>query len=438
MKLRLDQMEANLPPIPSLPPCPPVLFSALPASPRSSSFGTLSPAALSGTIRTQPLDDVTELVLLTLKVPLGDVHLLPLAMSTNPLENDRTSLPPLTIPYVTTTSYTPPEEHRDGPEVLHAASSCVAKYFDPEAPCHVSNSPSNTNYNAQRPIQTAPCITPLLLSFIPSNTSIVTVDLLASLQSLLALHPIMHFPTFSARVKLHCGGDVRPSSPSVPSMSFFAAMTIALALGGLAFKAPSRSNDGGGSGLTDAEIMRLFYISEQALTFSYDVESASRIGSGIIASGGISPTLLSPPIPIPGPNQDSHSRRNAYPPASAATMPTAASVLDTQTRAAMTQCQFDQLIAGLLQLVFLLHLPALHSAKDGTESIMEGGALDEKHLDKIGRVMASVGTVARRLGVMIDPFTGTANGGDAAAGRMSVWEREERRRLGCAVLFYEL
>ena len=295
----------------------------------------------------------------------------------------------------------------------------------------LANSINNTAY----PFQT-PNITSLMLTLLPPATT-QSVVLLPALQSLLILHPICHFQRFQARCRLletyqpdgqlwaaqlaarmdQEGPETVYKDEEEPTLAMYAATMAGLAVGALAHRAELRakglpipsstpgpahghgqihgsgSGNGNGNdghhhllhsgiapgnapGITDADPTKMFAISLRALEKSGYLESTREMEDA-------QPSLGT-----------------------------------------------DKVLAGLFQVLFLLFCGEL---EDSAEGVLDG-VREERVGELLARTMASVRVAAGAVGLLSDPDEVTARWGHPG---MSLWQKEERRRLAAAVVFYD-
>lgn len=402
-QMLIAALEARLPPFALVPPPPPSLYTATGMSARPT-----------------PLDGFTLAWLAALKVPTTSLRSLesrsPSAMdkfvklvkSKKVLAEaagawDRAFLP---LEYASTST---------------AATTGVG----------LANSINNTVYPFQRPK-----ITSLMLTLLPPATT-QSVVLLPALQSLLILHPICHFQRFQARCRLletyqpdgqpwasqlaarmdQEGPETVYKDEEEPTLAMYAATMAGLAVGALAHRAELRakglpipsstpgpahghgqihgsgSGNGNGNdghhhllhsgiapgnapGITDADPTKMFAISLRALEKSGYLESTREMEDA-------QPSLGT-----------------------------------------------DKVLAGLFQVLFLLFCGEL---EDSAEGVLDG-VREERVGELLARTMAGVRVAAGAVGLLSDPDEVTARWGHPG---MSLWQKEERRRLAAAVIFYD-
>lgn len=274
-----------------------------------------------------------------------------------------------------------------------------------------------------------PRITPLLFKQLP-NSRDQTSCLLPAFESLLILHPINHLPTLMSRVKVIAAGEFNNTMERGMTMAFFSLICIALALGALAHRAKVRAEGTGGSGgvedVSIGDVVRLWAMSVKALQKAQMLEE------------------VQPPLPNQQPSPPLSSKASTTPtrvqPAAttSTSRPTSTTLAKQQDQERYTP-QTDRLVASLLHLIFLLHLPELDIGKDGSGPVLEGW-LNENVVDMVQRTLADVKSLAGRLGVFRDPDSVPANPttmiGVGSVGDVP-WMKEERRRWCAAIHFYD-
>jgi len=408
-------LEARLPPLALVPPPPPTLYTATGMSTRPTS-----------------LDNFTLAWLAALKVPTSSLRSLesrsPSAMAKFvKLVKSKKVLAEAAGAW--DRAFLPPEYAFPIPASITSTSATAT------AGVGLVNSINHTAY----PFQT-PKITSLMLTLLPPATT-QSVVLLPALQSLLILHPICHFQRFQARCRLletyqpdgqpwaaqlaarmdQEGPETMYKDEEEPTLAMYAATVAGLAVGALAHRAELRAkglpipsstpgptlghgqvhgyahghghgngngNDGhhhhhhpgiapgNTPGITDANPTKMFAISLRALEKSGYLEST-------------------------------HEMEDAQP------------SLGT-----------DKVLAGLFQVLFLLFCGEL---EDNAEGVLDG-VREERVGELLARVMAGVRVAASAVGLLNDPDEVAARWGHRG---MSLWQKEERRRLAAAVVYYD-
>ena len=399
-------LEARLPPLALVPPPPPRIYTATGMSARP----TL-------------LDEFTLAWLAALKVPTS--FLRPLESRSSPaiakfvkLVKSKKILAEAAGAW--DRAFLPPEY----------ALAATATTFT--ATTGVSTSLGSNNFNSIHtayPFQT-PKITSLMLTLLPPATT-QSVVLFPALQNLLILHPICHFQRFQARCRLletyqpdgqpwaaQLAARMNQEGPEdvykdeeEPTLAMYAATMAGLAVGALAHRAelrakglpipsssPSSANPhghgyvngndghhvhhhpgtapGNTPGITDADPTRMFVISLRALEKSGYLECTRAME-------------------------------------------------DTQPSLGT-----DKVLAGLFQVLFLLFCGEL---EDNAEGVLDG-VREERLGELLARVMAGLRVAADAVGLLGDPDEVSARWGQQG---MTLWQKEERRRLAAAVVYYD-
>ena len=387
----LAALEARLPPLALVPPPPPSLYTAPGMSARPT-----------------PLDGFTLAWLAALKVP---------TTSLRSLESRSPSAMDKFIKLV-----------KSKKVLAEAAGAWDRAFLPPEYPSSTSTAATtgvglaNSIHNSVYPFQT-PKITSLMLTLLPPATT-QSVVLLPALQSLLILHPICHFQRFQARCRLletyqpdgqpwaaqlaarmdQEGPETVYKDEEEPTFAMYAATMAGLAVGALAHRAELRAKGlpipsstpgltpgngdghhlhhqsgivaGNTPGITDADPTKMFAISLRALEKSGYLESTREMEDA-------QPSLGT-----------------------------------------------DKVLAGLFQVLFLLFCGEL---EDSAEGVLDG-VREERVSELLARIMASVRVTAGAVGLLSDPDEVTARWGHPG---MTLWQKEERRRLAAAVVFYD-
>ena len=385
-------LEARLPPLALVPPPPPSLYTAPGMSARPT-----------------PLDTFTLAWLAALKVP---------TTSLRSLESRSPSAMHKFVKLV-----------KSKKVLAEAAGAWDRAFLPPGYPSSTSTAATTTGpglansiNNPVYPFQT-PKITSLMLTLLPPATT-QSVVLLPALQSLLILHPICHFQRFQARCRLletyqpdgqpwaaqlaarmdQEGPETVYKDEEEPTLAMYAATIAGLAVGALAHRAELRAKglpipsstpglahgngdshhlhhhpgvaSGSTPGITDADPTKMFAISLRALEKSGYLESTREMEDA-------QPSLGT-----------------------------------------------DKVLAGLFQVLFLLFCGEL---EDSAEGVLDG-VREERVSELLARTMAGVRVAAGAVGLLSDPDEVTARWGHSG---MSLWQKEERRRLAAAVVFYD-
>lgn len=90
----------------------------------------------------------------------------------------------------------------------------------------------------------------------------------------------------------------------------------------------------------------------------------------------------------------------------------------------------DKMLAGLFQVLFLLFCGEV---EDSAEGVLDGVRV-ERVVELLARTMAGVRIAASAVGLLNDPDGVTARWGHPG---MSLWQKEERRWLAAAVVYYD-
>jgi hypothetical protein len=400
-QMLIAALEARLPPLALVPPPPPTLYTATGMSARPT-----------------PLDGFTLAWLAALKVPTASLR---------SLESRSASAIAKFVKLVKSKKI-----------LAEAAGAWDRAFLPPEyafsTTATASTATTGTGFNnTAYPFQT-PKITSLMLTLLPPATT-QSVVLLPALQSLLILHPICHFQRFQARCRLletyqpdgqpwaaqlaarrnQEGPETVYKDEEEPTLAMYAATMAGLAVGALAHRAELRAKglpipgstpnstythgqvhahahgDGNGNdghhhhpgvapgntpGITDADPTKMFAISLRALEKSGHLECTREME-------GAQPSLGA-----------------------------------------------DKVLAGIFQVLFLLFCGEL---EDSAEGILDG-VREERVGELLARVMAGVRVAACAVGLLSDPDEVTARWGHQG---MSLWQKEERRRLAAAVVYYD-
>jgi len=410
-QMLIAALEARLPPLALVPPPPPVLYTA---------------AGMSA--RPTPLDEFTLAWLAALKVPTSSLR---------PLESRSTSAIAKFVKLV-----------KSKKVLAEAAGAWDRAFLPPDYATATTTSTGTTglgsnnnssNNNTAYPYQT-PKITSLMLTLLPPATT-QSVVLLPALQNLLILHPLCHFQRFQARCRLletyqpdgqpwaaqlaarmdQEGPEAVYKDEEEPTLAMYAATMAGLAVGALAHRAelrakglpiptstsPSSANahghgqvhghghgnghdgyhqhhpphhpgiaPGNTPGITDADPTRMFVVSLRALEKSGYLECTRAMEDG-------QPSLGT-----------------------------------------------DKVLAGLFQVLFLLFCGEL---EDNAEGVLDG-VREERIGELLARVMAGVRIAADAVGLLSDPDEVSVRWGQQG---MTLWQKEERRRLAAAVVYYD-
>jgi len=400
-QMLLAALEARLPPLALVPPPPPTLYTATGMSARPT-----------------PLDGFTLAWLAALKVPTSSLRsfesrsvsavakFVKLVKSKKILAEaagawDRAFLPP---------------EYAFSTAATSTATTVVG----------LGNNINNTAY----PFQTAR-ITSLMLTLLPPATT-QSVILLPALQSLLILHPICHFQRFQARCRLletyqpdgqpwaaqlaarmdQEGPETVYKDEEEPTLAMYAATVAGLAVGALAHRAELRAK-----GLP-------IPTSTPGPTHPHGQVHGHENGNG---------------------NDGHHHHQHPHPVIALGNTPGITDAEPTKMFAislraleksghlectremevARPSLGTDKVLAGLFQVLFLLFCGEL---EDGAEGVLDG-VREDRVGELLARVMAGVRVAAGAVGLLRDP--------DEVTVRLSLWQKEERRRLAAAVVYYD-
>ena len=403
-QMLIAALEARLPPLALVPPPSPIIYTVTGMSARPT-----------------PLDESTLSWLAALKVPTTSLR--PLESRSSPTISKFVNL-------------------AKSKKVLAEAAGAWDRAFLPSDYAHPATTTTGASMglgnnfnsiNTAYPFQT-PKITSLMLTLLPPATT-QSVVLFPALQNLLILHPICHFQRFQARCRLletyqpdgqpwaaqlaarmdQEGPEAVHKDEEEPTLAMYAATMAGLAVGALAHRAelrakglpiptspPSSANPHGNRyanghdghhahhhvhhhpgiapgntpGITDADPTRMFVVSLRALDKSGYLECTH---------------------------------------AMEATQPS----LGT-----------DKVLAGLFQVLFLLFCGEL---EDNAEGVLDG-VREERLGELLARVMAGVRVAADAVGLLSDPDEVTGRRGQLG---MTLWQKEERRRLAAAVIYYD-